>query len=60
MTQKEAIEVLEIEARHVKSHLNDEGKAKSYYKEMIALYTALTMGIEALKTEAKVLEILKK
>jgi len=49
MTDRQAIEILTEEYRHVAIHLKDAGKSPEYYKKMQDLAHALTRGIEALE-----------
>lgn len=51
MTRKEAIEIIEFEKCHCKSHLNDADMADEFYKEMNEFVEAFDMAIKALEAE---------
>ena len=51
MTREEAIEIIELEKKHCKIHLNDADKAEEFYKEMNEFVEAYDMAINALKSK---------
>lgn len=59
MTNKEAIKILSMELSHTESHMEIEGKATEYYKEMSEIAEALRVAINALE-ESKIIELFNK
>jgi hypothetical protein len=49
MTNKEAIEIIQMERNHCATHNQDKGMSEEYHKEMESLVNAFDLAIKALE-----------